>query len=235
MSIVAVTGLRGAPGATSLALDLARAAGPDSLLLEADPDGGCLAARLDLGVSPGLNELAGAARAGIAGRDLVHFAQSAAGLAVIVAHPAAEQVHAALRAAGAHIAASLRELTTAVIVDCGRLRPGSPALAFAAVADRTLIVSGNGVEAAVALAHCRQVLTALASPAIVLTAARPFATGEVSRASGATIWGVVPDAPMAGVGRRARRTRQARGAAVLALRELCLPSSPLIAPSGGRS
>ena len=42
MSILAVTGLGGAPGATTLALALAVAI-PGAVLVEADPDGGVLA------------------------------------------------------------------------------------------------------------------------------------------------------------------------------------------------
>ena len=57
MTVIAVGSVHGSPGATTLALDLARlcarSPGREVLLIEADPDGGCLAARLDLAVKPG--------------------------------------------------------------------------------------------------------------------------------------------------------------------------------------
>ena len=65
---MAVGSISGSPGATSLAIDLARtcAGATPALLVEVDPDGGRLAARLDLPLRPGLTELAGAARSCVA-------------------------------------------------------------------------------------------------------------------------------------------------------------------------
>ncbi len=173
MALIAVGSVHGSPGATTLALDLARRCGGETLLLEFDPDGGTLAARLDLAIKPGLTELAGAARVGIEFDDVWSYAQPTDfGVAVVVAHPAAEQTHAALRAAGQHIANALRHLATeadvTVIVDVGRLRPGSPALGAALAADRTIIVSANSVEAVVSLSHRGALLTACSAPMVVM-------------------------------------------------------------------
>src|SRR4051794_21329178 len=162
MTVIAIGSVHGSPGVTSLAIDLARVAaareGSRSVLVEADPDGGRLAARLDLAVRPGLTELAGAARVGIAADDLWRFAQGHGDVAVVVAHPAAEQVQAALRAAATHIGAALQRLGATVIVDVGRLRPGSPSLGLAGIADHLIVVSDNDVEAIVSLTHRAKLL-----------------------------------------------------------------------------
>jgi len=201
VTVVAICSLHASPGATTLALDLARLCGPGTLLIEADPDGGCLAARLDLAVRPGLTELAGAARVGIAADDLWRFAQpTSSALGVIVAHPAAEQVQAALRAAVHHVGSAMNQLSGNVIVDVGRLRPGSPALGFASLADTTLVVAENSVESVVSINHRAQLLGHVGEPLIVLTAAKPYAVAEIEAACGQTVWGVVPRA-----GRRGRR------------------------------
>jgi len=217
MAVIAVGSLRGSPGATLLALDLARFCDGDALLIEADPDGGCLAARLDLALRPGLTELAGAARVGIAADDLWRFAQPTDhGVAVIVAHPAAEQVQAALRAAVHHVGSSLASLGHHVVIDVGRIRPGSPALGFAALADRLLLVSDNSAEAVVAITHRAQLLHGLADPLVVLTAAKPYGVDEIAATTGQQVWGVMPLA-------QGRRTVRRRSRALRELVAMCAP------------
>ena len=204
MAVIAVGSVHGSPGTSSLALDLAGMCGPGALLIEADPDGGCLAARLDLSVRPGLTELAGAARVGIAADDLWRFAQSTThGVAVIVAHPAAEQVHAALRAAVNHVGSALPHLGVDVIIDVGRLRPGSPALGFAAAADRTLVLTDSSIESLVSVHHRGQLFAGVSEPLVVLTADKPYGIAEVAANCGQAVWGVVPRAS----NRRSRRRR----------------------------
>ena len=61
MSLVVVAGGKGAPGATTTALGLASAwTGQQRVVVEGDPDGGVLAARLGLGYEPGLVTVAAA-------------------------------------------------------------------------------------------------------------------------------------------------------------------------------
>ena len=204
MTVIAVASVHGSPGATSLALDLAHRSG-DSLLVEADPDGGCLAARLNLGARPGLTELGGAARTNIDADELWRFAQqTSSGLSVIVAHPAAEQVHAALRAGALHIGAALRRLTCHVIIDVGRVRPGSASHALLAAADHTVIVSHNTVEAIVSLRDRAAILRGVPAPIVVMATSRPYAGTEVEFASGQSVWGTISTRP----GRRHVRQRE---------------------------
>lgn len=218
MAVIAVGSLRGSPGATTLALDVARFCDGEALLIEADPDGGCLAARLDLALKPGLTELAGAARVGIAADDLWRFAQPTDhGVAVVVAHPAAEPVQAALRAAVHHVGSSLASLGRHVVIDVGRIRPGSPALGFAALADRLLIASDNSAEAVVAITHRAQLLHGLADSLVVLTAAKPYDADEIAATTGHAVWGVMPPA-------RGRRNIRRRSRALHDLIATCAPT-----------
>lgn len=216
MAVVAVGSLHGSPGTTLLALDFARFCDGEALLIEADPDGGCLAARLDLALKPGLTELAGAARVGIAADDLWRFAQPTDhGVAVIVAHPAAEQVQAALRAAVNHVSSSLGSLGRHVVIDLGRLRPGSPALGFAALADHLLIASDNSAEAVVSLTHRAQLLHGLADSSVVLSAGKPYSVDEIATTTGQRVWGVLP--PI-----RGRRSVRRRSRALSSLVAACV-------------
>ena len=215
MTLIAVGTVNGSCGATTLAYDLTARAGTGALLIEADPDGGCLAARLDVALKPGLMELAGAARTGIDADDVWRFAQTTRdGVAVVVAHPSAEQTNAALRAALGHVLAAVAGVDTIVVVDIGRIRPGSASLAAAASADHTIVVSNNSVEAIVALAHRSQLLSACASPVVVLNSAQPYGVGEVADATHECVWGVIAAA-------RTQRQQRSRDAALDALlREL---------------
>lgn len=217
MTLIAVGTVNGSCGATTLAYDLVARAGNGALLIEADPDGGCLAARLDVALKPGLMELAGAARTGIDADDVWRFAQiTRDGVAVVVAHPSAEQTNAALRAALGHVVSAVAGVDTIVVVDIGRIRPGSASLAAAASADHTIVVSNNSVEAIVALAHRSQLLSACASPAVVLNSAQPYGVAEVADATHEFVWGVIAAA-------RTQRQQRSRDAALDALlRELCV-------------
>jgi hypothetical protein len=145
MSVVVVGSLRGSPGATTLALGLGSVwerPGRAALVVEADPDGGVVAARLGLGHHPCLTELAVRARSG-ARADLVWDAAQLrpGGGPVVVSHPSPDQCHATLRSGGTRLAEVLRALPDHdAIVDVGRLRPLSPAAPLVEAADVVLVV-----------------------------------------------------------------------------------------------
>ena len=127
MALLALASNRGSPGCTTTALALAAAwplARGAPLLVEADPDGGVLAARCGLGIKPGLIELCGRARVALTDDDVWSFAQELpCGVPVLVGHPAAEPCHAALRSAGAQLADYLAAMPERdAIVDVGRLQ-----------------------------------------------------------------------------------------------------------------
>ena len=138
--MVAVGSVRSC-GATTLALGLA-ATWPDArrvLLVEADPAGGTLGAASGWPGEPSLVSLAAAARRG-ADPELVfdHCQALPGGTAVLAAPAAPEQSQAALGMAQ-RLLARMGELDADVIVDCGRLDPGSPVMPVVARADRLLV------------------------------------------------------------------------------------------------
>jgi hypothetical protein len=229
VALLALASNRGSPGCTTTALALA-AAWPSErgapLLVEADPDGGVLAARAGLGIKPGLIELCGRARVALTDDDVWSFAQELpGGQPVLVGHPAAEQCHAALRAAGARLAEYLATMPDRdAIVDVGRLRPGSPASAIVGRADVVLVVVHPTVEEIGAVAYRAGVLRD-AGAALVLIGDRPYSVGEVAAAVEVPVVGVIAydvrgAAALAnGLGTRAvARTSLLRSSAALAAR-----------------
>lgn len=202
MAVITIGSVAGSPGATSLALALAAAWPRRSLVIDADPDGGRLAARCDVPVRPGLTELAGAARTGLSDpSDVWRFAQRApSGIDVVVAHPAAEQVASALRAAAAPIADALLRLgDTDVLIDVGRLRPGSLAGALVLAADRRLVVTGTRLDDTVALTHRLDLLDGFGGAEIVVAGVGEYSSAELAHVLGRPVLSSRP-------GRRSRRS-----------------------------
>ena len=145
MPLIALASVKGSPGVTTTCLALA-AAWPAQrrLVIEADPAGGDLGPWLGLPPAPGLTGLAAAARHDPSS-DLAwhHACELAGGLNLVIAPAGAEQSAACLAALAGNagsIFASLAAGPETVIADCGRLDPGSPALAIAAQAEVTLLM-----------------------------------------------------------------------------------------------
>ena len=112
------------------------------LLLEADPGGGDLGLWLGLPADSGLAGLAAAARHGHeAGLAWRHARELAGGTHLVAAPAGADQAAACVAAlAAAKLPQELAAAEEPVLADCGRLYPGSPALAVAAAAALTLLV-----------------------------------------------------------------------------------------------
>jgi MinD-like ATPase involved in chromosome partitioning or flagellar assembly len=199
MSVVAFTGLHGSPGATTLAVAVAHrwatAAGRDPLLVEADPDGGVIAARHQIGLIPGLTELAGSARVGIDAADIVERAQRfPSGIAVVPAHPSSDRTQAALRAAAGHLAQAFAGIVDAdVLLDVGRIRPGSPALPLLETVDRLVVVVRPIAELLVVTMNRLEMLTQLAPIEVVAVGTKPYGPADVARALGLDEVTIVPD------------------------------------------
>jgi len=203
MGLVAVASLHGSPGATALATALAgraHGAGEATLLVEADPDGGVLAARFDLGLRPCLTDLAGAARRGIAAADLGRFTQVVGpGVPVVVAHPSADQTGAALRSAAAPLATALTALAGTVVVDLGRWRPGSPAAPLAHVATRVLLVVHPVLEQIAQVVHAAEAAVdgtvSSGRIGLVLVGTRPYSARQVTEVVAGSAVEVVATVP----------------------------------------
>ena len=199
--IWAVAGGKGAPGATTLAALLAWC-WPDRsaarVLVEADPEGGVLAARwhswAGLTQEPGLLSLA-AARGGSPEERLHRHAQALVEGVELVAGPAgAAQAEACLRALGEATTAAIGGGSDATFVDCGRLHPASAAIPWARAAHRTLLVARPRLDEIMALRPLAERLTSAGvSAALVSVGDRPFDPSEVAAHAGLPLLGVVAD------------------------------------------
>ena len=144
MPLIALASVKSSPGVTTTALALASMwkTAPRRLLLEADPGGGDLGLWLGLPADSGLAGLAAAARHGHeADLPWRHARDLAGGTHLVTAPAGADQAAACVAALCA--AGLPRELAAGnepALADCGRLYPGSPALAVAAAAALTVLV-----------------------------------------------------------------------------------------------
>ena len=203
MSLVAVGSVRGGPGATTLAVALAATwarPGRSPFLVEADPDGGVLAARFGLGHRPSLTELGVRGRSAICADDLWPAAQALAApgaddpVPVVVAHSSADQCQAALRTVGPRLGALLESLPDHdVVADVGRLRPGSPAMPVVEEASLVLVVLRPRLEDIDAVAQRITALNERGAVRLVLVGERPYAAAEVASVLGVDVLGVVAD------------------------------------------
>lgn len=221
MTVIALGSVSGSPGTTSLVLALASVWPRRVLVVEADPDGGRLAARCDLAARPGLTELAAATRGGSSVTpDVWRCAQTTTdGIDVVVAHPAAETVASALRAGAGPIGQVLSALGVAVshevddagvdvLLDVGRLRPSSPAIPLVERADRRIVVTGTRFEDAVVLVHRADLLDALGGVDLVVCAGGDHTSRELAAATGRTVLSSRPGRRSARQGRLIRRREE---------------------------
>jgi len=203
VTIWAVGSLHGSPGATTLAMGLGAAwpatTGRARLVMEADPDGGVLAARFD-----GLRADRTIADAAVALRrefDLDRLLSSTRtvwdGLPVMPAHPSAEQTTAVLINAADRVAVGLASATELdVIVDVGRLTARSPALPLAHRAVVTLLVSRTRFEDVACLtARARELRGVGVEPALVTVGSRPYDPTEVAEEVGLPLVATLPHDP----------------------------------------
>lgn len=258
MSVVVVMGGKAAPGATTTALALA-CTWPASgrLVVEADPDGGVLAARFGLGHEPGLVSLAAAARrdldAGTVGAHTQPLGDH--GLAALAAPPVPGQVIGALRALGTGLAAALGSMgDVGVAVDVGRAWPDAPAVRpLVERADGVLVVARPRLEEVGQLRARWQAARALnRHVGVILIGHSPYAPGEVGAAldpvdAPLVVWGVLDDdalgadvlngrrfAPPWGL-RKSQLLRSARRVATDAAARLGLDEAPALAHPNGEA
>lgn len=140
----AVASVRGAPGATTVALALSLDLAGRSrqvLLIEADPAGGVLAASLGIPVSPGLVDFTAAAHHRTITDVAEHNVQQlTASLCVLPSPSSGRQASAALEALVPELSVLLADTTGDVVVDVGRLLPGSPSTRLVDAADVVVLV-----------------------------------------------------------------------------------------------
>ena len=212
MAVLAVGSMKASPGVTTTMHALA-AVWPEErslLVVEADPDGGDLAARIGLGVEPGIASLAAAGRRSLVRADIERHTQTlSSGVQVLVGNPDPDQATRELELVGQRLAEVLPHDAPDVLVDCGRLRSSSPALPLAVRAFATLIVCRPRVDE---LQHVRAQIGRLTAqgmqPDVILVGERPYSAYEVEAAIGCEVVDVIADDPttaaaLAGRGGRA--------------------------------
>jgi len=246
MTIWAVASLRGSPGATTLAMGLGAAwpvaTGRLRLVVEADSDGGVLAARFDeLRADRTIADAAVALRRDF---DVVRLLEVArpvwGGLPVVPAHPSAEQTASVLTNAAERWAVGLASAAEVdAIVDVGRLTTRSPGLPLARRAAATLLVSRVRFEdVALVTARARELRAVGVTPWLVTVGSRPYDPEEVAAEAEVPLLAALPHdaasaALLTGVGRadgRLRRSLLWRTICELASRLLTHATPPLPGP-----
>jgi hypothetical protein len=207
MAYVAFASAKASPGVTTTVTALV-ATWPrdrDLVVAELDPAGGDLGVRFDLANEPGLVTLAAAGRRQLdrstfvghtqplpfADRPGVDGAADRAVRRVLVGPVAADQAGAALAALRGVLPGVLSSLGADVLVDCGRLDPGSAAHDVVTDAD-LLVVIARPVVAEVH--HLAARLSGLRPKALslLLIGDRPYSVAEVADAVGAHPLGALP-------------------------------------------
>jgi len=227
--LIALASVKSSPGVTTAALALAAAwkTAPRRLLVEADPSGGDLGLWLGLPADSGLAGLAAMARhAYEADLPWRHARELAGGIHLVTAPAGAEQAAACVAAlAAAGLPQQLAAGAEPALADCGRLYPGSPALAVAAAAAVTLLVVRPRVSE---LAHLEARIGGLEQAglrlALVLVpdSRRPpaedsYPADEIAAALGVPVQATLPSDPRAveQLARRAGNPGPARRLALL--------------------
>ena len=197
MSIIAVGSVKASPGVTTLSVGLAlsweSATGRRAVLIEADGDGGVLAARFGLASAPSLVELAATARHELTIDRLQGSCQLLAGqLPSLVAPGCGETTTLVLAPLASRIAEVLGQLDDIdVVVDVGRLRHNSPAVEFIKHCDLLLLVARPQFDQLVPLVHqARRVISQHIPTALVCVGDRPYSPTEMAKASQLNLLGV---------------------------------------------
>lgn len=231
MTVVALLSAKHAPGTTTSAVALALAAGDGALVVEADPQGGDVAARARLPLEPGLLTMAAAARHPSSPLPL-HAQPLPSGARAVIAPTDPEQASPAIAALAQRLIPALRSGGDS-FVDCGRWSPVTAVTALLANCDIAVMVTEPSVAG---IEHVRARLDAIRSLAprcaILLVGDRPYGPRDVEAALDLPVVGSLPVDPRgaldvyAGPPRRASKSALCRAArsSLDRLNELTTPS-----------
>ncbi|MFY1632351.1 hypothetical protein ACN27F_03530 [Solwaraspora sp. WMMB335] len=189
MPLLAVTYVKGRPGATTTALGLAAVAPGWAwpVVLECDPAGGDLTRRHRLAAAPSIVDLAAASRGVASHADVFVVASQRLPVAeVAVPVVVAPAGGAQTRAAVPELTGGEREVLAApgrvVVADCGRSGPGSPVWPLLQLADVMVVLARANADD---LAHLREHLGDLVGAApgrlvVLLGAGGAYPAAEVA-------------------------------------------------------
>lgn len=191
MAVIALGTVGGLTDLGTICLHVAALWPHPPLVVEADPDGGRLAARHDWELRPSLADLVTMLQSGdVSAISIDRVARRLRnGVRVVVAPPAMESVHATIPGVVQSLPELARRANGDVIVDVGVVRPDSPARDVISAAGTRVIVVRKDVDDLVALAHRRSLLESLGTWS-VLTAGGRLRSDDVA---GAIRWPVLAD------------------------------------------
>ena len=165
--LIAFVSAKGSPGVTTTVNALGGIWPSDVVVADFDPAGGDFALRHrgadgePLDSDRGLLSLAATARRGAGDADLSEHIQIAAGGLQVIAGVTRPEQFTGIGAAWPAVSAMLANSPTDVLVDCGRIVPGTPLLPVLTAADAVIFVVRPGIEY---YAHLRERLRWLAEP-----------------------------------------------------------------------
>ncbi len=186
MAIVAVAG--DATTTTAVALASAWPSDDRTLLVEADPSGGDLAAWFDMPVTPSLSTVVTSVRDGLFADIESQCRVSSAGLALLPAPARVAEASQAVRESARHVVSVMAATPSPVtIADVGSLSASPASHPFVAAAAATIIVHRQATQSPAAAAVRLQRLadeldgfTALpTTPIVAVVGATPFSLDEI--------------------------------------------------------
>ena len=194
MTLLGLMSAKGAPGVTATAIALAHTRERATLVVEADPAGGALAARLGLRLDPGLSGLSAAGRHELSTAQLLEHRQPvSATVSVLVGPSEPRQMVGALGILGGRLVDAVRPLDVDVIFDLGRMDASSPALALARHLDLLAWLAAPSLEGIDAVLVRRGGLEDLQSRSVLVTTGDgPYDPRECATVLGLPLAGHLP-------------------------------------------
>jgi hypothetical protein len=257
MSVIAFGSARSSPGVTTTVLALAARWPTDRepLVVEADPSGGDLVARLTsldgqadgLRATPSTVQLAASGRSGLSDRGFLEHLQRLPGPGEVRVLVGPASSFAASTAMAGLVGAGIGDLLAGlsgldVLVDVGRVDASSPAVPLLGRFGSVVLVARPTLASVL---HTRELVASLrglgVGCSLIVIGDRPYSPADVVDAIGPVgLLGVLPDDPvgaraLSGDARNAKvlgRTRLVRAATELAVR-LAPTATPSAAPGAG--
>jgi len=201
MSLVSFCSAKGSPGVSTLAIALGqlRSMTSQTVVLEADADGGVAAARLGLSYEPGLADLLSAFRRETPDPgEVLRFRQVITDrFGIVTGSGSADEMTAALSLSGLGVAVAAGSIPdTDVFADLGRVSARSPQLCFAARSVATLLVARPTIDEIQTLpSRVDSLIRAGAEPVLVCLGDRPYDPRDVADHLGVELFGVWVDDP----------------------------------------
>jgi len=197
MTVVAITASRTSPGATALATGLAIAWShrvERSLLIEADPAGGVLALRFDLGAAPSLTSFGSDVRNAYSQELVWANTQDLRGVHCMPAPVDPRLARSWIERLTPTLVAEVPRLGAPTVIDLGWVDEDGVSAPLAAAADTTLVVTSPEIaEVQSLLFQVRRLEAQGANVALVTVGNTPNDPQEIAAIAGVPLAAVLPD------------------------------------------